>query len=49
MPLAGPSVSAQAPGTNRTQPQAELQILAGPDVQAALPQECIAPVHGAGA
>ena len=32
-----------------TQPQAVLQILAGADVQAALPQECIAPIHGTGA
>jgi hypothetical protein len=32
-----------------TQPQAVLQILSGADVQAALPQECITPIHGTGA
>ena len=32
-----------------TQPQAVLQVLSGADVQAALPQECIAPIHGTGA
>src|SRR5262249_61348198 len=31
------------------QPQAVLQILSGADVQTALPQEYVAPVHGAGA
>ena len=32
-----------------TQPQAELQILSGADVEPALPQEHIAPIHGTGA
>src|SRR5262245_60432877 len=31
------------------QPQAELQVLSGADVEAALPHEYLAPVHGAGA
>src|SRR5262249_29943463 len=31
------------------QPQAVLQILAGTDIQAALPHEYVAPIHGAGA
>src|SRR4029453_12347691 len=31
-----------------TQPQAVLQILSGADVQAALPHEDVAPIHGTG-
>lgn len=31
-----------------TQPQAVLEILSGTDVQAALPNEYIAPIHGTG-
>src|SRR5262245_40897490 len=31
------------------QPQAELQVLSGADIEAAMPQEYLAPLHGTGA